>query len=102
MTLIENKLRSEGTNIYQIYEDVWTREINNYLKENNITIEDDVVFRPHMNHNLKNKNNEDDVFYYRITKTDLINYEINYEQFDYTMIIEYESDESEESFESDK
>ena len=101
MIRIENKLRSAGKNIYELHKDVWITEINDYLKENNITIEDNIVFRPHKHNILRNKSNEDDVQYYRITKTDIINSEIDYDDIDYNVIdysflmdIEYESDES--------
>lgn len=95
MAVIENKLRMNGKNIYELHEDVWIDEINNYLKDNNITIEDDIVFRPHKNNIFRNKQNEDDVQYYRITKTDLINSELECDDFDFEFFLnmEYESDE---------
>ena len=99
MCVIENKLRSEGKNIYELDKDTWATEINNYLLENNIIIEDNIVFRPHKHNNLRNETNKDDVQYYRITKTDLINSEIDYDNidvidYDFLMNMEYESDES--------
>lgn len=102
MCVIENKLRSEGKNIYELDKDTWATEINNYLLENNIIIEDNIIFRPHKHNNLRNETNKDDVQYYRITKTDLINSEIDYDNidvidYDFLMNMEYESDEDDKS-----
>ena len=84
MINIEKKLKLEGKNIYIMNEDAWIYEINNYLHENNITIDENLVFRPY-------KSNKNDIQYYRITKNNLINSEIDYDVIDYSFLFEYDS-----------
>ena len=79
MMNIENKLKLENKNIYIMDEDAWIYEINNFLDENNITIDENIVFRPYKN----------DIQYYRITKNDLIN--IDYDVIDYSFLFECDS-----------
>ena len=85
MKVIENKVRMENKNIYELHENDWIYEINNYLNEKNIIIEDDFIFRPPMNNIFRN-DDDDNIQYYRITKNDLNNIDDDDDDFD---IFEY-------------
>jgi hypothetical protein len=98
MSTIENKLRKNGVRVYDQNEDFWINEINSYLKENNITVEDDIVFRPQMN-DISKSQVKDGVENYRITKSDLENYDNDYDDFDFLdyIALKDELDDNEEN-----
>ena len=76
-------VRSKSKNPYQLFYDDWINEINSYLEENNITMDENVVFRPNI-HEILKKQHEEYVEYYRITKSDLEKKEDDEEDdFDY-------------------
>ena len=76
-------VRSKSKNPYKLFYDDWINEINAYLEENNITIDENIVFRPNI-HEILKKQHEETVEYYRITKSDLERKEDDEEDdFDY-------------------
>jgi hypothetical protein len=79
MNQIYHKLSIEKINRYQIFFSRWIDIINEYLKENNITINDNVVFRPHYHNDMIMEEDYEQVEYYRITKEDLCSVDEDYE-----------------------
>lgn len=82
MNQIYHKLSLEKINYYQIYFSKWIDIINEFLKENNITIEDNVVFRPHYHRDMIMEEDYEQIEYYRITKEDLCSNDEDYEDSD--------------------
>jgi hypothetical protein len=82
---IYDKLRKDKRNCHEIFYPEWIEIINSYLKENNITIDDDIVFRPYYHNNMIIRDDVDeDIDYYRITKEDLDNnYDDDDDEFDF-------------------
>jgi hypothetical protein len=68
MKQIYTKLQSNKKDIYEIYFCEWCNIIKSFLEENNINIDENTVFRPYIHRDMKQ---DDDVFDYRITKSDL-------------------------------
>lgn len=79
MNQIYHKLSCDKINYYQIFFSRWIDIINDYLKENNITIGDNVVFRPHYHRGMIMEEDYEQVEYYRITKEDLFSAGEDYE-----------------------
>ena len=80
---IVNYIRSKKMNPYQLFFEDWLNEINSYLQDNNITIDENIVFRPNI-HEILKKQYEEHVEFYRITKSDLERKEEDTEDdFDY-------------------
>lgn len=82
---IERYLLLKNKNYRELFWSDWVLEINEYLKENNITLNDDVVFRPIIHDTMIM--DTDILEYYRITKSDLEDKddgeEDEYDYFDY-------------------
>jgi hypothetical protein len=67
---IINQLYAQKKDPNEIFYDDWLEIIKSYLKENSITIDNTIVFRPPL-HRILCKDREDDVNYYRFTKEDI-------------------------------
>lgn len=70
MSQIIHKLKRESKKYADFFYHEWVREINSYLQENNIIIDDNIVFRPPEHKHFKIQD-EDGIGYFRITKSDL-------------------------------
>lgn len=71
MKNIQDHLRSNDINYRELYWSDWIDYINNYISENNIILDDNIVFRPIMHSSMMS--DKDKLEYYRITKVDLEN-----------------------------
>lgn len=69
MKQIYQDMRLRGINIYEVYYDGWIENINYFLDKNNIEVDENIIFRPHIHKILIN--DEDRLCYYRITKNEL-------------------------------
>lgn len=58
-------------NCHEIFFSEWIDIINSFLEENNITVDDNVVFRPYYHNDIKTKEEYEQIEYFRITKEDL-------------------------------
>lgn len=66
---IQNSLTLKRINYRELFWSDWVEKINEYLKENNITIDDNIVFRPIIHDTMIM--DKDKLEYYRMTKNDL-------------------------------
>jgi hypothetical protein len=82
MYKIVNYVRSKNKNPYQLFYDDWINEINSYLEEKNIEIDENIVFRPNI-HEILKEQHEEYVEYFRITKSDLEKKDDEDDDFDY-------------------
>jgi len=67
---IINQLYAQKKDPNEIFYDEWLEILKSYLKENSISIDNTVIFRPPL-HRILCKDREDDVNYYRFTKEDI-------------------------------
>ena len=67
---IINQLYAQKKDPNEIFYDEWLEILKSYLKENSITLDYSIVFRPPL-HRILCKDREDDVNYYRFTKEDI-------------------------------